>query len=162
MKVNFASTIASLSLLTIGSAYVLDPNEKLTLSEALCQNIHLTDNHILHATCTNIGVDPRVGGPYDLTLNLDDCFANYEGTLSWLPGTGGGFSSSCKSCHMVGTKLACQCETGLKPNDFKYNEYELDNWRVLKMSYADFNMRCVNTFGMEKRARHKAPRHVVA
>ncbi|KAI1145040.1 hypothetical protein F4825DRAFT_444892 [Nemania diffusa] len=124
-----------------------------------CQNLQLTDGHVLHGTCTNSGIDPSYRVPVDLSLDLNNCFANYLGNLNHV--SNGGFSSTCSSCHMNGTKLACDCSIG-KDLGRKHSEYELDDWRTIRMTSSDFNMDCGSTEGLEKRVDNKKARPFLA
>ncbi|KAI0912841.1 hypothetical protein F4824DRAFT_499570 [Ustulina deusta] len=159
MKANLASTLAYLPLLAIVSAFAIPYYEKMSLSSAHCQNIRLTDGHVLHATCTNPAQDPAITEPVDLSLDLDSCFANYLGTLNYV--SDGGFSSSCSACHLVDTKLVCECSVG-QGLGTKHNEYELNYWRTIRLTLEDFNLQCGSTEGVEKRADNKEARPFVA
>ncbi|KAI0457017.1 hypothetical protein F5B21DRAFT_465249 [Xylaria acuta] len=158
MKASFASTLASLPLLVMVSAFELPWYEKMSLGAANCQNIHLTDGHVLHATCTNPAADPSYTKPVDLSLDLNDCFANYMGTLNYV--SNGGFGSSCSS-HLVGTKLVSKCSVG-KDRGTKHNEYELNDWHTIRLTGQDFTMHCGGTEGLEKRVNNKEARPFVA
>ncbi|KAI1755370.1 hypothetical protein F4782DRAFT_551621 [Xylaria castorea] len=156
MKTSFASTLASLPLLAIVSAFELPSYDKLSLGAAYCKNIHLTDGHVLQATCTNVAAEGMKA--HDLSLDLNGCFANYMGTLNHV--ADGGFGASCKSCKMVGTKLVCDCLVG--DSTTKHTKYELDDWRTIRMGGEDFTMSCGSTDGLEKRVENKEARPFVA
>ncbi|KAI0425141.1 hypothetical protein F5Y09DRAFT_352663 [Xylaria sp. FL1042] len=142
MKISFASILASLPCLAFVSAREIPTFEKMSISDAQCEDIHLVDNHVLHATCKNPYLDPAHTSPQDLEMDLDDCFANYKGTLNNLMWGPGGFSGSCIACFVTDDiKLVCQCYTG-EGRKTKYNEFDLDNWRVIKLTLEDFNLRC--------------------
>ncbi|EED84477.1 predicted protein [Postia placenta Mad-698-R] len=72
-----------------------------------CQDEHL-DGQNLVATCT-----ADDGSQVSSTLNLDDCVANYGGTLNCVPR--GEFSYSCDvaSCGLTGGEyMECYCGNG--------------------------------------------------
>ncbi|KAI1393008.1 uncharacterized protein F4822DRAFT_392833 [Hypoxylon trugodes] len=148
MKTNFASVLAFVPLLTIVTASEISDIYKKTLGNSDCTNIGLTDGHVLHATCT----DPGVGKSADFDLELNDCFANYLGTLNHV--TNGGFAGSCHSCHMDGTKLTCDCSTG--HGSSKHNVVELNDWDVIQIT--EGSMYCGGTDGIEKRKLSKGSR----
>ncbi|KAI8945630.1 hypothetical protein F4801DRAFT_115747 [Xylaria longipes] len=158
MKASFASTLASLPLLAIVSAFEVPWYEKLSLGDANCQNFHLKKT-VLHATCKNPARNPDEAKPVDLSLDLNTCFANYLGTLNYV--SDGGYGSSCSWCHLVGTKLVCMCSVG-GDGGTKYNEYELNNWRTIRLTGGDFTMHCGSTEGLEKRVDNKEARPFVA
>ncbi|KAI1346812.1 hypothetical protein F5Y01DRAFT_296967 [Xylaria sp. FL0043] len=142
MRVTLAPILASVPCLAIVSAREIPDFEKMSLSSAKCEDVHLIDNHVLHATCTNQFTDPAHTSPKELSVDLDDCFANYDGNLNFLYWGPGGFSGSCISCFIADdTKLVCQCYTG-EGHKTKYNEFNLDTWRVIRLTLEDFNLRC--------------------
>ncbi|KAI1372319.1 hypothetical protein F4677DRAFT_265039 [Hypoxylon crocopeplum] len=153
MKTNFASTLAFIPVLTVVSAFEVAEIYKKTLGNSDCTNIHLTDGHVLRATCT----DPATRSRHDYDLDLNNCFANYLGTLDHTPH--GDFGPSCNSCHMSGTKLICECSAGAGRGT-KHNEFELDNWWTVQIN-PDV-MTCNMNTGIEKRSNGKEAQFFVA
>ncbi|KAF2967664.1 hypothetical protein GQX73_g5905 [Xylaria multiplex] len=152
MKASFASTLASLPFLAITLAFEVPWFSKLSLSQANCENLYLEDGHILHVTCTNPIWDPKTTPPEDLTVNLNDCIANYMGTLNFA--YNGGFASSCESCKMDVKKLVCECSAG-EGLGTKHTEFDLDNWRVIRLRAPVLQISCGGSEGLEKRVDDK-------
>ncbi|KAI0535177.1 hypothetical protein GGR58DRAFT_519640 [Xylaria digitata] len=159
MKASFASTLASLPFLATVLAFEIPWFEKLSITEAKCENIHLADGHVLHVSCKNPVWDPATTKPEELTLDLNGCFANYMGTLNLV--RDGGFASSCESCHLDGTKLVCECSVG-EGLGTKYTEYELDFWRTVRVEGPELQINCGGTEGLEKRVNNKNARPFIA
>ncbi|KAI0149649.1 hypothetical protein F4776DRAFT_172816 [Hypoxylon sp. NC0597] len=155
MKTNFTSTLAFLPLLAFVSAFEVSDVYKKTLGNSACTNIHLTDGHVLHANCE----DPGYGKRMDVDLDLNQCFANYLGTLNFAPHGNGGFGGSCSPCQMVGTKLTCQCLIGGNRGT-KYSEVELNDWNVIQVEQDSIS--CASNEGIEKRAVGKQARSFIA
>ncbi|KAI2467569.1 hypothetical protein F4781DRAFT_303411 [Annulohypoxylon bovei var. microspora] len=151
MKTNFASTLAFMPLLSIVSAMEVSDVYKKTLGNSDCANIHLTGNHVLHANCER----PGYGTHTDYELDLNKCFANYLGTLNYIPNGNGGFGGSCSPCKMSGTKLVCECSVGRR-HGTRHNEVELNDWNVIQIQ--DAELTCASTEGIEKRAVGKEAR----
>ncbi|KAI0104738.1 hypothetical protein GGR51DRAFT_572681 [Nemania sp. FL0031] len=150
MKAARASSLLFLSLFANVLAMEIPFYEKQSLTDANCENIQIKDNHILTATCTE--KDFSMPFTVDASLDLNDCFANYMGTLK-LVYQGGGFSSSCDKIGLVNkTKLVADCGKGKENGGGTiHNEYELDNWRVIRLGLSHFNMSCSSTEGIEKK-----------
>ncbi|KAI1459877.1 hypothetical protein F4805DRAFT_34505 [Annulohypoxylon moriforme] len=148
MKGNFVSTLAFMPLLAIVSAFEVSDVYKTDIGNCDCTDIHLIGNHLLHANCERPGYGLRM----DYNLDLNKCFANYLGTLNYLPNGNGGFGGSCSPCQMNGTKLVCECSIG-KGQGTRHNEVELNNWNVIQIQ--DDQLACGSTEGLEKRAVNK-------
>ncbi|OTA57453.1 hypothetical protein K449DRAFT_424833 [Hypoxylon sp. EC38] len=155
MKTTFTSTLAFLPLLALVSAFEVSDVYKKTLGNSNCTDIHLTDGHVLHANCDN----PGHGTFMDVDLDLNQCFANYLGTLNFTPNGHGGFGGSCSSCQIVDTKLTCQCSMG-ENRGTKYTEVELNDWNVIQVQ--EDSLSCDSHEGIEKRAIGKEARFFIA
>ncbi|KAI2604136.1 uncharacterized protein GGS25DRAFT_449447 [Hypoxylon fragiforme] len=154
MKLNIASTLAFLPLITVISATEVAGFLKNTLGNSDCTNIRLDDGHVLRTTCT----DPEYKNRTDVSLDLNGCFANYLGTLNHA--YNGNFAGSCSGCHMDKTKLVCECskdESGCT----KHTEYELSEWHTVQVNPGGI-LACDFNSGLEKRAKDKEARAFVA
>ncbi|KAI1414162.1 hypothetical protein F5Y13DRAFT_188689 [Hypoxylon sp. FL1857] len=145
MKANFSSTLAFVPLLALVSANEISDVYKKTLGNSDCTNIQLTEGHVLHANCEN----PGYGARADFELDLNECFANYLGTLNHVSHGNGGFAASCSPCQMIGTKLSCQCSIG-RDRGTRHSEVELNDWTVIQIQQN--LIVCGSTEGIEKRA----------
>ncbi|KAI0198230.1 hypothetical protein F4808DRAFT_436929 [Astrocystis sublimbata] len=145
MKLAFVSALASLALV-FGFEV---PYWEKWLIMAGCRDLTLLGS-TLSATCTHPWHDaepnefPQVDTNYSIDLN--QCFANYNGQLNHVPN--GGYFASC-SCKLTGTKIVCQCWD--KHHKLADTDYELDDWRTIQMSAYDYNMACGGTGAIEKR-----------
>ncbi|XDG08210.1 hypothetical protein ABKA04_007825 [Annulohypoxylon sp. FPYF3050] len=155
MKANFASTLAFMPFLAIVSAMEVSDVYKTDIGNCNCNNIHLTGNHVLNANC----VRPGYGSRLNYSLDLNRCFANYLGTLNYIPEGNGDFGASCGPCKMNGTKLDCECEVG-KGRGTRHNEVELNDYSVLQIR--DDILTCDSTADIQKRAVNKEARFFLA
>ncbi|KAL7623604.1 hypothetical protein AAE478_005156 [Parahypoxylon ruwenzoriense] len=150
---SFSTTLVFIPVLTIVAASEISDIYKKGLGNSDCTNIHLTDRYTLHATCTN----PGYGTSKDFSLNLNECFANYLGTLNHTPN--GGFGGSCSPCTTSGTELVCECQVG-EGHGTRYNAVDLGDWNTIQLS--DGKLSCSDTSGVEKRAKSKEARFFIA
>ncbi|KAI1159472.1 hypothetical protein F5B18DRAFT_655590 [Nemania serpens] len=139
MKATIAlSTLASLALV---SAYEVAPVEKMSLRDALCKN-------------------------QPINLDLNQCFANYLGTLNYVQD--GGFGSSCDECYVDDSddtkyNLVCQCDTGA--DSTMNTTYALGDWKTIRIQgclgcqacskECNLAIGCHNSDYIEKRAEDK-------
>ncbi|KAJ8129381.1 hypothetical protein O1611_g4251 [Lasiodiplodia mahajangana] len=149
MKAILASGLISLSLFTGALAFEVPWYDHMSLGDAQCKNYTL-DGHIFHASCKD--TEFQDSDYVDMSIDLNGCFANYDGNLNYV--INGGYSSSCNPCHLNGTKLECECGIGGPKGGTKHNEVELNSWRTIMVTWpATGNpaMVCEDTTGIEKR-----------
>lgn len=114
----------------------------MNLGSAQCQNVRLTDKYVLQADCTSpSSAPPDKLSRTHLNLDLNNCFANYKGTLNRAK-PGGGFGASCPSCTLDDKyTMHCDCETG-NGNETMKTEYDLNNWHPVRISgYSSSNLK---------------------
>ncbi|KAI0965044.1 hypothetical protein F4678DRAFT_485667 [Xylaria arbuscula] len=128
------ATIALLPLLTLVVAGF--DRDNMSLKDGDCTSLSLSDKTILQAECTNPALKYTPNDRERMYLTLDRCFANYLGTLNYVPH--GNFGNSCKDCHIDNYVLTCQCEIG-KGQGTKKTTYNLNNSDVIKLKSNDFN-----------------------
>ncbi|KAI0426270.1 hypothetical protein F5Y09DRAFT_319330 [Xylaria sp. FL1042] len=153
------TTIAFLPLLPFALATV-DP-ENMSLKDANCDEISLDDQYTLQATCPNpYGYNPP---EWRVELSLNQCFANYLGTLNYVPH--GNFGQSCSDCHLDNYILTCQCGIG-EGKGTKEATYNLNDSGTIKLMAEtwNFTMEChgLYDFTNQKRTDAKEARLFVA
>ncbi|KAI1184574.1 hypothetical protein F5B17DRAFT_433421 [Nemania serpens] len=172
MKATIAfSTLASLPLAALVSAFEVPGWEKMSLRDALCKNVHLTDKYVLNADCTN-PYDPPPLQTRSISLDLNKCFANYLGTLNYVQD--GGFGASCDECHLEGGdayNLVCQCDMGDGTNKNMNTTYKLGDWKTVRIEGCagcqycgpcNLNPSCHSSDYIEKRSEDKKARNFLA
>ncbi|KAI6084879.1 hypothetical protein F4821DRAFT_163280 [Hypoxylon rubiginosum] len=117
MKATFASLLAAfLPALAIVRAQSCDTSG-ISLS---CGEFSLQNGVELHGRC--LSADP--GAEVETSLDLDECFQNVKGHITW--GPGGSFFSSCRDCELqraTKTMLRCDCWTGGWINNMTVPQY---------------------------------------
>ncbi|KAI0401139.1 hypothetical protein F4802DRAFT_601413 [Xylaria palmicola] len=165
MKATTASQLASLALYSLVSAFEVPLWEKMSLSDAHCEDINLTDSYILHARCVSVSSPSwdLNSPPKDISLDLNKCFANYMGTLNFVPD--GGFGTSCPECTIDDKKnLVCKCGIGAGMG-YKETTQGLNDWRIIRVAglgNSEIEMSCHQDIGIQKRADDKEARPFVA
>ncbi|XXG99657.1 hypothetical protein Hte_005998 [Hypoxylon texense] len=146
MKASFAFSLAFLSVV---SAFEIADIYKPNIGKVDWDDLYLEDKYVLHATWSG----------HEYTLDLNNCFANYEGSLTHILDGNGNFGQSCPSCAMNGTVLTCECSKGEGLGN-QHNEFQLDDFKTLQFSDSEFT--CTDMYGMEKRDDNKGARLFVA
>ncbi|KAI0202896.1 hypothetical protein F4808DRAFT_420188 [Astrocystis sublimbata] len=140
MKVSVAPTLASLLLLSCVSADDIPQacfypyRDYQSLSDAKCKDVFLEDNHILHANCSNQFIEESQRTYTETTIDLNNCYANYQGHMTHVK-KNGGFNSTC-ACEPINPEtfeLTCSCYRGKCLKGVVTNTIKLDDWQVLQL-----------------------------
>ncbi|KAI1108396.1 hypothetical protein F5Y14DRAFT_457098 [Nemania sp. NC0429] len=150
--------------------------EIMTLRQS-CVDVHITDGHVLTATCANVQDAPPILSKV-LSLDLNNCFANHHGKLEYVQN--GLFGRSCNKCHIdiedKNPQLVCECGTGLwgiSDEQYVNSTYSLKDWRTIRLAgcpgvsgavpgSCNLNMGCHNSDYMSERVEDKVARHFLA
>ncbi|KAI4865331.1 hypothetical protein F4820DRAFT_420568 [Hypoxylon rubiginosum] len=142
MKATLASLlVAFLPALTVVSA-LPDPNSSTVVDYSTqgisvsCSNIRLTHSRYLFAECLEIPAwRSSPAAVISASLDLDECFANYEGNLVYAY-RNGHYSGSC-ACDAVGLNnatLSCICD-----GNENYSAFDLNNWHYIQNNLGILN-----------------------
>ncbi|KAI0503242.1 hypothetical protein F5B22DRAFT_558798 [Xylaria bambusicola] len=151
MKTTFSSALACLAFLSflgLASSIVIPPEDKINLEHAPCQNIRLEGQYVLRMdNCTSARFPET---HVNLSVDLNDCLANYRGTLNKVD-KDGGFGATCPKCT-IGKRymLECQCNTG-NGNETMTSTFDMNYWRNIRISSDfgyHFELICANDWGI--------------